>query len=193
MSENIRTQILNAAETRFRTYGFGKTTMAEIATDIEMSTANLYRYYVNKMDIGSAMTKRCFKEREAALTEVIEQAGLSAGERLEEFVLQLLKYMYNQFSHEPKISELVNVIVTKRPDLVQEQVTSDKQLIRMILQKGVESGDFIISDINETAEFLQSAIVKFSSPFFMAMYPIEDLQRQAKGVVKLVLNGLIKR
>jgi hypothetical protein len=101
--------------------------------------------------------------------------------------------MHNQFSHEPKISELVNVIVTKRPDLVQLQVDSDRRLIGRILQKGIESSDFAITDINETAEFLQSAIVKFSSPFFMAMYPIEDLQRQAKGVVKLVLNGLIKK
>ena len=45
MTEEIRTQILDAAEARFRTYGFGKTTMAEIASDIDMSTANLYRYF----------------------------------------------------------------------------------------------------------------------------------------------------
>lgn len=35
--------ILKAAVNRFREYGYNKTTMAEIAKDIGMSTANIYR------------------------------------------------------------------------------------------------------------------------------------------------------
>jgi len=35
--------MLDVAEARFRTYGLNKATMAEIAQDIGMSAANLYR------------------------------------------------------------------------------------------------------------------------------------------------------
>ena len=62
-SGQIRTDILDAAEQRLRTYGYGKTTMAEIATDVGMSAANLYRYFENKLDIGAALAQRCFCER----------------------------------------------------------------------------------------------------------------------------------
>lgn len=193
MTDDIRTQILDAAETRFRTYGFGKTTMAEIAHDVDMSTANLYRFYENKLDIGSAMAIRCFIERESYLTSVLQQDCLSAAERFETFVLEMLRYMHGQFSQEPKISELVDVIVTKRPDLVQEQIASDNRMINIVLAMGVESGEFVVSNINEVSKYVRAAIVKFSSPFFMAMYPIEELEETAKGVVGLILNGLIKR
>ena len=51
-------RILAAAYARFQRFGFGKTTMAEIAGDCGMSAANLYRYFENKEDIG-VHTARC--------------------------------------------------------------------------------------------------------------------------------------
>lgn len=193
MTEEISTQILDAAEKRFRTYGFGKTTMAEVASDIDMSTANLYRYYENKLAIGSAMASRCFMERERFLTEVVNRPDLSAAGRFETFVVEMLRYMHDQFSQEPKISELVDVIVTKRPDLIQNKIDSDKRLVAIVLQKGNESGEFDIDDVDETSTYVMSAIVKFASPFFMPMFSIEELEKLAKGVVALILNGLMKR
>lgn len=192
MTEEISTQILDAAEARFRTYGFGKTTMAEIASDTDMSTANLYRFYENKLAIGSAMADRCFSNRAAILTEIISRAGISEAERLEIFVLGMLEYGHGQFSNEPKLSELVNVIIQKRPDLVQCQIDGDKEFVATILRQGCESGEFCVDDIDETSSYVLAAIVKFSSPFFVAMYPLEELERLAKGVISLILNGLVK-
>lgn len=193
MTEEISTQILDAAEVRFRTYGFGKTTMAEIASDTDMSTANLYRFYENKLAIGSAMADRCFNNRAAILTEIISRTGISEAERLEIFVLGMLEYGHGQFSNEPKLSELVDVIIQKRPDLVQCQIDSDKVFVATILRQGCESGEFAVNDIDEMSSYVLAAIVKFSSPFFIAIYPIEELERLAKGVVGLILNGLVKK
>ena len=193
MTEEISKQILDAAEVRFRTYGFGKTTMAEIAGDIEMSTANLYRYYENKLAIGVAMADRCMGRRELVLKEVISRADITEAERLQIFVLEMLNYMHGQFSNEPKMSELVDVIVQKAPELVQQEIRNDKDFITAILQKGCASGEFDVAHIDEMASYVQASVVKFSSPFFIAMYPIEELQRLAKGVVALILNGLIKK
>ena len=193
MTEEISTQILDAAEARFRTYGFGKTTMAEIASDTYMSTANLYRFYENKLAIGSAMADRCFSNRATILTEIISRTGISEAERLEIFVLGMLEYGHGQFSNEPKLSELVDVIIQKRPDLVQSQIDSDKQFVATILQQGCVSKEFEVNDVDEMSSYVLAAIVKFSSPFFIAMYPIEELERLAKGVVGLILTGLVKK
>ncbi|MDH5601438.1 MAG: TetR/AcrR family transcriptional regulator [Gammaproteobacteria bacterium] len=193
MSEEIRIRILDAAEARFRSYGFGKTTMAEIASDIDMSTANLYRYFENKLAIGSAMASRCICDRETILKEVVGREGITSSERLEIFVLAMLDYMHGQFSNEPKLSELVDVMTQKCPGLVQDHINSDKQLIKEILQQGVECNEFTVNDVDEMSSYVQAAIVKFSSPFFIAMFPVEELKRLAKGVVLLILNGLIKK
>ena len=193
MTEEISARILDAAEARFRTYGFGKTTMAEIASDIDMSTANLYRYFENKLAIGAAMAGRCFCSRDEKLSEVVSREGISEAERLDIFVQAMLKYGHGQFSDEPKMSELVDVIITKLPDLVQSQVNSDKKFIASILKQGCDSNEFDVDDVEEVSSYVLAAVVKFSSPFFLNLYSIEELERLAKGVVTLILNGLIKR
>jgi AcrR family transcriptional regulator len=193
MTEEISTQILDAAEARFRRYGFGKTTMAEIASDIDMSTANLYRYFENKVAIGAAMATRCICDRQAILKEVVNRDGVTESERLKIFVLEMLNYNHAQISNEPRVSELIDTMIKKRPDLVQLQVKADNEFIKTILQQGCERGEFDIDDVTSMSSYVQAAIVKFSSPFFINMFPFEELQGLAKGVVSLILNGLIKK
>ena len=192
MIDEISEKILNAAESRFRTYGYGKTTMAEIAGDIDMSTANLYRYFENKLAIGSAIANMCFCERDTFLSEVVTRHGLTESERLLVFVLEMLHFMHSQFNNEPKVAELVDVIISKRPDMIQEKITNDKKLIAQILQQGNDSGEFDIKDVEEMSGFVLASIAQFVTPFFMTLFPLEELERLAKGVVKLILNGLKK-
>ena len=187
-----RTRILNAAEARFRTYGYGKTTMAEIATDVDMSAANLYRFFENKLDIGAALAQRCFGEREKMILEVVNDAELTAAQKLEGLVLAILRHTHGQFSSEPKMNELVEIIITKRQDLVQNKINRDQELVMEILRQGQEAGDFVIDDLNRSAEAVRNATVKFCMPLFMFMYPLEEFERMAKEVVQLLLKGLEK-
>ena len=187
-----RTRILNAAEERFRTYGYGKTTMAEIATDVDMSAANLYRFFENKLDIGAALAQRCFAEREKMILEVVNDSELSAAQKLEGLVLAILRHTHGQFSSEPKMNELVEIIITKRQDLVQGKIERDQQLVMEILQQGQQAGDFVIDDLNKSAEAVRNATVKFCMPLFMFMYPLDEFERMAKEVVHLLLKGLEK-
>jgi AcrR family transcriptional regulator len=191
--EETRSRILDAAESRFRTYGYGKTTMAEIASDVDMSAANLYRFFENKLDIGAALAQRCFAERNKLLQAVVNDSSLSAAERLEQFVLTLLRHTHGQFSSEPKMNELVETIITRRQDLVQSKMNSDQQLVVELLRQGLQRGEFEIDDLDSTAEAVRNAIVKFCMPLFMCMYPLEEFERMAKQVVQLLLKGLKKQ
>lgn len=189
-SEQIRTDILDAAEQRLRTYGYGKTTMAEIATDVGMSAANLYRYFDNKLDIGAALAQRCFSERFAVLSAVVGRQDLSATQKLESFVIENLRYTHTQFSEAPKVNELVDIIMTERCELIQAKIENDLKLVNAILENGVQTGEFAIEDIGVTAEAVQHAIVKFSVPLFMTMYPLDEFEQHARNLVSLLVRGL---
>ena len=188
--EETRSRIIDAAEARFRTYGYGKTTMAEIATDVGMSAANLYRFFENKLDIGAALAQRCFGEREKMILEVVNNTELTAAQKLEGLVLAILRHTHGQFSTEPKMNELVEIIITKRQDLVQNKINRDQELVIEILRQGQEAGDFVIDDLNRSAEAVRNATIKFCMPLFMFMYPLEEFERMAKEVVQLLLKGL---
>ena len=117
-SEQMREDILQAAFARFSQYGFGKTTMAEIAGDCQMSAANLYRFFASKQEIGVALALQCLGEKELRLRLVMERPGLSASERLLAFMLELYGYMQEQFESTPRVNELVEAMAAERKDVI---------------------------------------------------------------------------
>lgn len=192
-SDNVREQILEAANRRFQQYGYGKTTMAEIASDVGMSAANLYRYFENKQDIGAGLALRCFAQKEELLREVLRRPGLGAAERLEAFILTLVRYMHGQCSDQPRINELVEDVAGNRPDIVERKHQGERALIAEILAEGNRSGEFEVTDVVAMAETVLSTLALFSVPIFMQAYPLEVFERKAVNVASLLVRGLARR
>ncbi len=188
-----RLLILEAAEKRYREIGYGKTTMAEIADDVGMSAANLYRYFKNKNEIGCACAKRCMGERIDRLRVVVRKPGLTSVDRLREYVQESLTYSYENAGTDQKINELVQKILNERKDLVHEKVETEIGLIAEILAQGNSSGEFSVHEVFVTARNIQTAIIMFNVPTFLGLYPFEEFQEMADGVVDLMLTGLIPR
>ena len=84
------TRILDEAERLFRHYGYTKTTVADIARELGMSPANIYRFYASKTKIHEALAERMLVAREVALYELAKQP-ISASERLKIFVVEEYK------------------------------------------------------------------------------------------------------
>lgn len=192
-SEEVRQQILEAAENRFRHYGYGKTTMAELAEDVKMSAANLYRYFKNKQDIAVACAQRCHCERADALREVMRRPGRSAAERLEEFALALFNATYDEANNNSKINELIETVAREHADIVHTKIEGEQSLIAEILAQGNAGGEFDVADVIETARYVHTALVVFAVPLFHSLYPRDKFETMAKGVVALLVKGLAKR
>ena len=152
---DIHSQIVDAANTRFRHYGYGKTTMVEIAADTGMSAANLYRYFNSKQDIIAECANRCMCERVDRLRVAIRKSGMSAIEQLEAYVLTDLNMSHEMAEGDERISELVNNITLERPDMVYKKVEAENALIAEILLHGNETGEFNVDDITTTADALR--------------------------------------
>lgn len=189
----MREQILDVAETRFRHYGYRKTTMVEIAQDVEMSAANLYRYFTNKQDIAAACVNRCFGSMETLLREVIGNSELSTAQKLEQFILTMLRYTHEQTAQHNRINEIVELIATKRQDLVLRKNEGLRILIAEILREGNQKQEFNIRDTDRTAEVVLTTTVQFMVPIFMNLYPLQEFERMASDVAQLLVHGLASR
>ena len=191
--EEVRRRIVDAAEARFRFYGYRKTTMAEIAEDVDMSAANLYRYFEDKQDIAAACAGRCMGGRAELLREVVKRPGLAAAERLGYFVLTMLRYTHDLAHNQKKINELVEIVASERPETVREKNRAEQALIAEILAQGNANGEFEVADVIATAKSVHSAMVLFFVPIFMPLYELEELEKAARGVVALLVRGLARR
>jgi len=189
---DISSQIVGAAHNRFSHYGYGKTTMAEIAADIGMSAANLYRYFKNKQDIIAECANRSMCERLDRLRVAIRKPELSATERLKAYVLTDLLISQEMAENDEKISELVNNITLQRPDMVYSKIEAENAVIEEILFHGNETGEFAIDDISNTASTIHMSLVIFNVPTFMSLYSVEEFREKAIAVIELIVTGLVK-
>ncbi|MFQ5717467.1 MAG: TetR/AcrR family transcriptional regulator, partial [Nitrospinales bacterium] len=176
--DEIKSHILGAAFARFGQFGWGKTTMAEIAKDCDMSAGNLYRYYENKAEIGAECARLCFSQKEHLLREVLRRPNLTAGQRLEAFALETLRYMFDQFARQPRLFELVTFISQERMELVERHLGVQRSLIAEILAEGNKTGEFDVRDILTVAETVQAATLKFNAPHFMTVFPLAQLEAE---------------
>jgi len=189
-AEDIKALILKKAIDRFVQYGFGKTTMVEIAKDCGMSAGNLYRYFESKFDIGVGVAQGYIAQAEQILKDVIQLPGLKPGRRLEAFVLEKLRFMHSHIIDQPNVQDLVNYILDERWDLVESHREVQNSLISEILSEGNRSGEFKVADVGQTANIIYAMTTKFRLPHFIKNVTLEALEKEATGVVALMIQGL---
>lgn len=189
---DIRTQIIEAAEQRFTQYGYGKTTMAEIAQDCGMSAANLYRYFKNKLDIGKAIASLFLAKKERGLALIVADQNLLCVEKLQTFILYVLHDTYYYFDKRPRLSELVERITMSHPETLETHSHSTVILLKQLLDNGLQTGEFDFIDSDQTADAINTAIAAFYIPSVMPLYSLEVFEEKARTVCKLLLNGLAK-
>ncbi len=61
-TDDTRARIMETAETLFRRMGFAKTAVADIAGELRMSPANVYRFFPSKNAIVEAICQRCLTD-----------------------------------------------------------------------------------------------------------------------------------
>ncbi|WP_439817770.1 TetR/AcrR family transcriptional regulator [Zavarzinia sp. CC-PAN008] len=188
--EQIREAIIDAAKQRLTRYGYNKTTMAELAGDCNMSAGNLYRYFVSKVDIAEALARDSFAKTTDALRPIVRQQGLTAADRLEAFILKQLDVTYKSLEHDRHAVEIAELITRERPHVSNDNLAQKRSLIAEILALGNASGEFDVDDVSFVAEMIQAATTKFSYPQLFSTLPLADLEREARGVCRLLVTGL---
>lgn len=185
--------IIDIAEDLFTVQGYRETTIADIAKKAKMSAANLYRHYENKEDIAAACAHRCLEKKNMVLREVLDKKRLSAAERLEEFIIALLRYTYEETQSKPKMNEMIEVVISSRPEVIHAMLSNLQSMIAEILAQGNTQKEFAVENVLITAETVFAAITVFFTPLFMHLYPLPEFERRAHAMAELLIRGLAKR
>ncbi|HRO04265.1 MAG TPA: TetR/AcrR family transcriptional regulator [Terricaulis sp.] len=188
-----RDRILQAAIARIKHYGYGKTTMAEIAADCDMSPGNIYRFFEAKIDIAEAMARKHYAEEQGELAAIARKKDLPADKRLREIFFKRLRESYCMLEESAKIMEIAEVLHRERPLFANEQFALERVFLVAVLEDGEKAGLFAPGDHAFTAEMLQAATMKFSIPQLFSQLTLPKLERELEGVLNLIFNGLYAR
>jgi AcrR family transcriptional regulator len=192
-ADSTRSQIVAAAKKRFTHFGYGKTTMAEVAADCDMSPGNLYRFFPGKLDIAEAIATADYKIYLDHLRRQTARPGRRAGEKLHDFLSEGLRRTYTKQEKDPRGFELARVIAAERPAFAAWMLECERAIMVGVMEEAEQAGEFDIADKNFTAELIQSATMKFRNPQFWSKLSLSRLERELDGVWKLLVEGLMPK
>lgn len=138
---DTRTRILDAADRLFRHYGYSKTTVADLARDLGMSPANVYRFFASKQEIVQAICHRLLAQRHARNLAVVAGEG-TATERLKRFLIENHMVNLEELALNPKYYEIVEVAIAEEWVTIQDYLESMADAIERIIADGIASGEF---------------------------------------------------
>ena len=187
---DTRKQILEAAMNRIVHYGYGKTTMSEIASDCCMSAGNIYRFFASKIDIAEAMARKFNAELYQTYAEMA-RGPEAPPERLRKVFFYALESTFDLIERDAKILEVAEVLSDERPLFFNEQMAQERIYLCQILEDGVVRGDFApMEDPNFIAEMIQTSTMKFRFPQLFSRLTLPKLKRELNGVLDIVIAGL---
>src|SRR5512142_2716921 len=105
---DTRERILAVAERLFRQIGYQKTTVADIAKELHMSPANVYRFFDSKKAIHQGVARALMGEVEAAAQDITQKPG-PAAERLRELLATIHHMNTERYVGDAKMHEMVAI------------------------------------------------------------------------------------
>ena len=192
--EDTRARIIETAEVLFRRLGFAKTAVADIAAELDMSPANVYRFFPSKNAIVEAICRRFLAEIDDKAWAVA-RAKESASNRLERLILEILSYHKENVLAEQRVNDLVLAAIESSWDAIRAHKDVMRTVVEVILRDGIEAGEFEAVEPRETAELFMRSVLCFTHPMVIGqcMEEGQDLETQARASVHFILRAITPR
>ena len=171
VSEHIepdtRERILAVAERLFRQLGYQKTTVADIAKELRMSPANVYRFFDSKKSIHEGVARVLMGEVEAAAAAIMAKRG-SAAERMRELIKSVHRMNSERYVGDSKLHEMVEIAMEESWEVCVAHIQTITETIGGVIAQGVASGEFATADIPLAAMCTCHAMIGYFHPQMIA-------------------------
>jgi AcrR family transcriptional regulator len=190
--ENVREQILQAAEKRLWHFGYKKTTIDEIAADAGVAKGTVYLHFESKEDIYCAIVGQFKGQVLSEQEEVARATNLTALEKLRHMLKLPVATAYSVCARSPQAMEMIVAIRPQLKDRLQSLIERETQLITQIVEEGVQSGEFASVEPEKTAQTLKLMTMAFLPPD-THLRTADDLEDELDRIIDLAYHGLKKR
>jgi AcrR family transcriptional regulator len=194
--DDTRARIIETAEALFRRMGFAKTAVADIASELGMSPANVYRFFPSKNAIVEAICQRCLSELDEKAWGVARSRA-AASARMERLFLEIYTYHKDNLITEKRVHDMVLVAMENNWEAIQAHTEVMRTVVEVILRDGIEAGEFEPVDPRETSELIKRSMLHFCHPLMVAEYLQEreeaKIEDDLRASVRFLLRAVTPR
>ena len=191
-ADATRAAIVETAERLFRTLGYQKTAVADIARELAMSPANVYRFFPSKLAINEAVAGRLLGALDTMIWGIARGPG-TAADRLRALIRGLQEQTMLLFFYEKKMHDMVAAAMEQDWPVIDAYVRTVETAIRHIVMDGQAEGRFAKLDPESTAKLIHAAMICVCHPRIIAECAEDDvasLPDLAAGIAEFLLRAL---
>lgn len=188
--ENI-TRILDAAERLFRHYGYSKTTVADVARDLGMSPANIYRFFASKVEIHQAICGRMLAMSYELAANICHQK-ISASDRLRQYVRSQYQLTLDMMLDQQKVHEMVIVAIERDWHVIEKHIDSVHALIADVIRDGIAAGEFADQDPEVASRCFGAATINLCHPQMVAQCLAKTNRAAVDELIEFAIRALRK-
>ncbi|MDE1145857.1 MAG: TetR/AcrR family transcriptional regulator [Azospirillaceae bacterium] len=184
-----RAQIVDAADQHFRHYGYTKTTVADLAKAIGLSTAYIYKFFDSKQAIGEAICAKCLNAITVQLHAIVAEDA-PAADRLRRIYPTLARAGADLFFQERKLHDIVVTAVAQDWSSGTTYEEELQSIVRTLVVAGREAGEFEVeTPLEEVCLAVEETLWPFAHPM-MLEEKLDMLDASSGAVAGLVLRSL---
>jgi AcrR family transcriptional regulator len=191
VESDTRERVLAVAERLFRQIGYQKTTVADIAKELRMSPANVYRFFDSKKAIHEGVARTLMGEVEDATAAIATRPG-PAATRLRELMTTIHRMNSERYVDDSKLHEMVEVAMEESWEVCVAHMQTITESIAGVIAQGVASGEFEVSDVPLAAMCVCTGMIRFFHPQMIAQSANKP-GPEIDQMIDFILAGLASR
>jgi TetR/AcrR family transcriptional repressor of the ameABC operon len=165
-AEETRSEILATAEKLFSMRGFSTVTIADIAAEMSMSPANVFKHFHSKVALVDAIVLRQITSLQNDLDAM--DTSLPPYERLHQMALSLMRKHVVTLEETPYLFEMIVMMAKQELDCGEQYLKVLNDHVGKIVESGVDLGIYHADDIEETADTINHALISVIHPVLIA-------------------------
>jgi AcrR family transcriptional regulator len=188
--EATRQAILDTAGALFLRIGYGKTTIADIADALAMSSANVYRFFPSKSAINDAICRRMLATLREQL-QVLAAGPDPPADRLIALILFMHRWHRDQLTDNRRVHDMVDAAMAENWQAVAEHREACEAIFADLIREGQAAGEFAPGDPAALGQTAMGACCGLFHPTLIAQQSAaQPTEAPARRIAWLVVQAL---
>lgn len=175
----MRGRIIAKADELFRARGYAKTTIANIAQELGMSTSNIYKFFSSKNAVVEATVELNIDTLRAEVMMAAQERGTHL-DRIENIVLSIIAHHRIRFENEANLYELILIANEEKWGCIRRWKILLRDIVTELVEGGMRAGEFKEGNAAATAELVLDSLTVFLHPLLHSDCAAGEMERRAR-------------
>jgi AcrR family transcriptional regulator len=182
---------MEAAEQQFRRVGYHRTSVADIAAELGMSPANIYRFFPSRDALNESICGRVVNEV-ADIAFAIARTNAPAMQKLAQLLTAVHRHNKMMLVKARPMHELIVAATQGNWPIIKAHIEQMVMIFEAIIREGIEAGEFDVEDAAEAARAVRSASMAFLHPILIehCVQHGEDTEAGLRNQIRFILKAL---